>query len=136
MTDDRRRSRVAKTKFHPPMVQRASQCCKMPIIESNIRKYRNRIRTKRCTEVADLGFIDSEFFGRDIGDRNRSDAQNAAIQCSLISQCCNPKLVNWTMPFGYRDGFADQREEGPLIRRFVFATVLALVGRVWISQCL
>ena len=72
MIDDRRQPRVAKTNFAPPMVQTASQCCKMQLSNPIFVKYRNRIRTKRCTEVADLRFPDGEFFGRDIGDRRRS----------------------------------------------------------------
>ena len=42
-------------------------------------------------------------------------------------------LVNWKMPLGYCDGFADKMEERPLIRRFVFATQLELVGTGRIS---
>ena len=71
MTDDRRQPRIAKINFDSLMVRTASQCCKMPRIESSIRKIQKPHRTKRCTEVADLWFSDGEFFGRDIGDRSR-----------------------------------------------------------------
>ena len=39
-------------------------------------KYRNRIRIKRFTEVADLRFPDGKFFCRDIGDRNSLAARS------------------------------------------------------------
>ena len=71
MADDRRQPRIAKKILIPRWCEQRANAVKCQESNPKFVKYRNRIRTKRCTEVADLRFPDGEFFGRDIGDRRR-----------------------------------------------------------------
>ena len=90
MADDRRQPRIAKKKLIPRWCEQRANAVKCYGTSPIFVKYRNRIRTKRCTEVADLPFPAGEFFGRDIGDRRRSVSQCVMLRAhrSEFSRHC------------------------------------------------